>query len=73
MRWGQENKDERQVSGMEDDTDESGDHRACPSREHNPPMHMYIPPGKRYRHVCPIICGKVTIMRSQSLTWKTSI
>lgn len=27
--------------------------RTCTHREHNPPTHMYIPPGQGYRHVCP--------------------
>lgn len=25
----------------------------CMHREHNMPSHLYIPPGKGYRHVCP--------------------
>lgn len=31
----------------------------CRHPEHNPPTHLYIPPGKGYRHVCPS-CGKIT-------------
>lgn len=31
----------------------------CTDPEHNFPMHLYIPQGKGYRHVCPS-CGKVT-------------
>lgn len=27
--------------------------RTCTHPEHNPPMHLYIPPGQGYRHVCP--------------------
>lgn len=27
--------------------------RPCIHPEHNPPMGLYIPPGKGYRHVCP--------------------
>lgn len=25
----------------------------CWNPQHEPPMHMVIPPGKQYRHVCP--------------------
>ena len=31
----------------------------CKDRSHEPPMHIHIPQGKGYRHVCPS-CGKVT-------------
>lgn len=31
----------------------------CHHREHKPPTHLYIPPGKGYVHVCPG-CGKRT-------------
>ena len=31
----------------------------CKDKSHKPPMHIYIPQGKGYRHVCPS-CGKVT-------------
>lgn len=26
---------------------------ACGHPEHSPPMHLWIPPGQQYRHVCP--------------------
>lgn len=39
--------------------------RRCKHREHNPPMHLYIPPGKGYRHVCPG-CGREVIMYGQN-------
>lgn len=29
----------------------------CNHPEHNPPTHLYIPPGKGYKHICPG-CGK---------------
>ena len=37
--------------------------RICQAPGPEPPMHMYVPPGKGYRHVCPT-CGKVTILVS---------
>jgi hypothetical protein len=36
----------------------------CLHLEHNPPMHLYIPPGKGYKHVCPN-CGKVSVIKNQ--------
>lgn len=30
----------------------------CKDSEHNPPTHLYIPPGKGYKHVCPS-CNRV--------------
>jgi hypothetical protein len=35
----------------------------CLHPEHDPPMHLYIPPGKGYKHVCPN-CGKVSIIKN---------
>jgi len=34
-------------------------HNICNHPEHKPPSHLYIPPGKGYRHICPK-CGKVS-------------
>jgi hypothetical protein len=34
------------------------DIKGCNDPHHNPPMHIYIPQGKGYRHICPS-CGKV--------------
>lgn len=34
----------------------------CINLEHEPPMFLYIPPGKQYRHVCPG-CGKERVLR----------
>lgn len=31
----------------------------CLDASHEPPSHLYIPPGKGYRHICPT-CGKTT-------------
>lgn len=43
--------------------------KLCIHPEHNPPMHLCIPYGKQYRHVCPA-CGKETVMKSQQITCK---
>lgn len=31
----------------------------CKHREHKPPMHIHIPQGQGYRHICPG-CGNIT-------------
>lgn len=31
----------------------------CRHKSHNPPMFIYIPNGKGYKHICPS-CGKIT-------------
>ena len=54
---------DKQRSGFEDDPDYWNQPRTCDHREHQPPMHLVIPPGKQYRHVCPG-CGQVTILRN---------
>lgn len=36
----------------------------CRHHEHNPPMHLYIPPGKGYLHVCPGCGREITLMPS---------
>lgn len=46
-------------SGFEDDPFYV---KPCVASEHNPPMHMVIPQGKIYRHICPV-CGAENIMR----------
>lgn len=52
-------------SGFEDD-DEIVE--VCRDSSHNPPMHLYIPEGKKYRHVCPG-CGKELIIRGNQITF----
>lgn len=47
------------ASGFEDDAVLDG----CRHAQHNPPEHMVIPSGKRYRHVCPG-CGNTILIRS---------
>jgi len=36
--------------------------KKCNHLEHEPPMHICIPAGQQYRHVCPG-CGKMNILR----------
>ena len=38
----------------------------CTHFEHNPPMHLYVPPDQQYRHVCPG-CGKQTVIRGSNV------
>jgi DNA repair exonuclease SbcCD ATPase subunit len=33
----------------------------CTHRSHRPPMHLHIPQGKGYKHICPN-CGAQTIL-----------
>jgi hypothetical protein len=40
----------------------------CISPSHNPPTHLYIPPGQQYRHVCPC-CGMEVVMRPTQIRW----
>ena len=34
----------------------------CRHPSHTPPMHLYIPVGQQYRHICPG-CGRETVLR----------
>ena len=52
------NNPEKEQSGFEDIPIQE----VCRNPSHNPPSHLYIPPGKQYRHVCPG-CGHVTVIR----------
>jgi hypothetical protein len=47
---------------------EKSEWEPCISPGHNPPTHLYIPPGQQYRHVCPC-CGAETVMRPTQITW----
>jgi len=44
---------------------------ACPDPEHKPPMHLYIPPGKGYKHICPT-CGKEEILIPPQISYNTN-
>lgn len=52
----------QQRGGFEDDEPNV----ICRHPEHNPPMGLYIPEGKRYRHICPG-CGFEVVMRSSCI------
>lgn len=39
----------------------------CHHPEHQPPSHLYIPPGQGYRRVCPS-CGAVFTIIPQQVT-----
>lgn len=39
----------------------------CHHPQHEPPSHLYIPPGQGYRHVCPA-CGKTFTIIPQQVT-----
>jgi len=42
----------------------------CKYPEHNPPMHIAIPSGYRYIHICPK-CGANTVMQDNMIQMKT--
>lgn len=42
------------------------DVRICMHPSHKPPMHIVIPPGEEFEHVCQG-CGDVTFLRSLSV------
>lgn len=41
---------------------------SCTHPEHNPPMFLYIPSGKGYKHICPN-CKKVAILVGNNITF----
>lgn len=41
--------------------------QTCTDPEHRPPMHMVIPAGKGYKHVCPS-CGTTQIIIPPNIT-----
>jgi len=42
--------------------------KLCKHPSHNPPMHLHIPFGKRYIHICPA-CRQRTVLQPPQLTW----
>lgn len=42
--------------------------RRCRDVHHQPPMHLYIPPGEKHVHICPS-CGKRTVMMGSNITY----
>lgn len=55
-------------SGFEDLNEPKNwhDYDRCLDQEHSPPSHIYIPVGKRYRHVCPT-CRNVQYVYSSDV------
>lgn len=39
----------------------------CLDSSHEPPTHLHIPQGKRYRHVCPS-CGYTVVLQPPQIT-----
>jgi len=39
--------------------------KICSHPEHNPPAHLYIPPGKGYIHICPSCQNEVKLIPPQ--------
>ena len=64
--WRDNKWDDEQVkkSGYEDEDPKD----TCTHPGHNPPGHLYVPPGRRYRHVC-IGCGREIVVRSNGCMW----
>lgn len=44
----------------------------CKDPGHKPPMHIHIPQGKRYVHICPT-CGQRTVLQPQQFTLNSNI
>jgi hypothetical protein len=42
--------------------------KTCKHPEHKPPMHINIPQGKGYRHVCPA-CGAESVLIPPQITY----
>ena len=43
----------------------------CMHPQHDPPMHMVIPQGKRYRHICPG-CGRELLIQPPQIRFSAS-
>lgn len=59
--------DRTKQSGFFDLSDE----HVCNDLQHYPPMHLCIPQGQEYRHVCPR-CGKISTLTSPQITLDTA-
>lgn len=40
----------------------------CKDPDHKPPMHLHIPNGKRYIHICPA-CGQRSVLEPPQISW----
>jgi hypothetical protein len=43
----------------------------CCNPGHQPPTHLYIPPGQQYRHICPS-CGFTVVIRGNNVSYSTT-
>lgn len=59
-----------QKSGFE--RDPFGDVFGCLHPEHNPPTHLAIPAGQRYRHICPGCRLSLVLRPSAFFAWCSS-
>lgn len=59
MRWSKP-----EGSGFRDAPKE----KQCRHPEHQPPLHLYIPPGKEYVHICPQ-CKQRTVLGGSNVSW----
>ncbi len=53
---------EKRRSGFEDLPQKE----ICSDPEHNPPMHLWVPHGQQFRHVCPG-CGQEKVLRGSGI------
>lgn len=61
--------EEKRVGGLEPIPDHE---RPCVSPQHLPPMHIHIPYGMQYRHICPS-CGNEIVLRSSEVYFRPGI
>lgn len=60
------NKNEKLANKWKEIEKENWIDRICTSPQHQPPSHLYIPPGKIHIHVCPS-CGQETPMMGKRI------
>ena len=58
-----ENKEQSHFEPIEDSK-----FKLCRDLSHNAPMHLYIPEGQKYIHICPS-CGKKVEIIPQQITF----
>lgn len=59
-----DNRADKEQSGWEEDNSP----KPCLNPGHNPTTHLYIPPGRIYRHVCPA-CGYTVRLTSPQIIY----
>ena len=55
------------MNDVEKDYTKGWDKGPCMSHSHQPPMHLYIPPGESFTHVCPS-CGAEVVLKGTVIT-----